>query len=234
MSSSHDEDEKLARAFLGRQQTPQASGACPEAERLYEAASGELPAAQRLAVLDHVAGCAECTEAWRLALEISESGVADSSTSPAAVPIRRDREPAGLRPAGGRVSETLKFAIAAGLVIAIGLTVYIGIPTEVPAPAYREVPTPLAPASLTPDALPRERFLLQWSAGPAGSTYTVRLMTMDLQPVLVENGVAGRELLVPSAVLDGLASGTRLLWQVDARLADGQQIVSAAYAVTLE
>ena len=40
---------------------------CVPAERLLAAVDGALPAAERDAVIDHIARCPVCAEAWRLA-----------------------------------------------------------------------------------------------------------------------------------------------------------------------
>jgi hypothetical protein len=64
----HDVDDRLrylfARAFEGALPTDE----CPAPERLLDAASGALDAEERAAVVDHMAICPVCAEAWRLAV----------------------------------------------------------------------------------------------------------------------------------------------------------------------
>jgi hypothetical protein len=84
------------------------------------------------------------------------------------------------------------------------------------------------------DRLPRDRFLLRWSPGPAGSTYTVRLSTVALSLLLEQDGLDGAELLVPSAALERAQAGDQLLWQIETRLPDGRRINSATFVVTLQ
>jgi hypothetical protein len=55
---------------------------CPPAASLHAAWHAELPVAERLAVLDHVARCSTCAEVWPLA-----------GRTPPALPSRRCRPP---------------------------------------------------------------------------------------------------------------------------------------------
>jgi len=67
--SQHD-FESLARAFNTREPSGASPSACPDPEELIEAVSGTLQREQRLRIVDHLSQCAECTQAWRLAMEI--------------------------------------------------------------------------------------------------------------------------------------------------------------------
>ena len=40
---------------------------CPEPELLFDAFHKQIPVEQRLAIVDHVAQCPVCADAWRLA-----------------------------------------------------------------------------------------------------------------------------------------------------------------------
>lgn len=211
MSLQRDELESLSRAFAARSQS--STQQCPEPQRLFEAASGELDREQRMQILDHVSECAQCAEAWRIAMEI---GVRPATSV--------SRTPAG----------AWKFATAASVIVSVGLLAYVGLREGGDTPQYRDATGSTAPVSLSADRLPRGRFLLQWSPGPAGSTYAVRLSTASLVVLLAREDIGVTELLIPSAVLANVRSGEQLFWQVDARLPDGSRLTSGTYVVTLQ
>ena len=210
MSTPQEEFEKLSRAWAARDQST-AHEQHPDAEELYEAAAGNLDRARRLEIIDHVAKCAECTQAWRIALEVG---------------AREAKVPVTQRP--------WRFALAASVILAVGLVTYLVIPVDHETPQYREGVDPLAPVSAIGSTLPRDQFVLRWSAGPAGTTYLVRLSTADLGSLLVKSDIAATELVVPGSVLANVKTGEELLWQVEAQLPDGRRVVSETYAVQLE
>ena len=213
MSDAQREFENLARAFAERE-GKHATSACPPAEQLFEAASGGLDREQRLKIVDHVSQCAECTQAWRLAMEVGARPVSSGADSGRA-----------------RISN---FAMAASVILAVGLTTYFVRQGPEESPQYRDAAHRLAPVSRTGDKLSRNSAALRWSPGPKGSTYAVRLTTADLVLVLEKQDITSVELAVPAAVLEKMRSGEQLLWQVEVRLPDGQRIESETYVVTLE
>jgi hypothetical protein len=210
VSTPQEEFEKLSRAWAARDQST-AHERHTDAEELYEAAAGNLDSARRVEIIDHVAKCAECTQAWRIALEVG---------------ARHARVSVTQRP--------WRFALAASVILAVGLVTYLVIPVEQGTPQYREGVDPLAPVSAIGNTLPRDRFTLRWSAGPAGTTYLVRLSTADLTSLLVQPDLAVTELTVPSSVLTNVKTGDELLWQVEAQLPDGRRVVSQTYVVRVE
>lgn len=210
MSSQQEEFEKLSRAWAARDQSS-AHEQHPDAEELYEAASGNLERKRRLEIIDHVAKCAECTQAWRIALEVG---------------ARSEQAPVTQRP--------WRFALAASVILAVGLVTYLVIPVDQGTPQYREGVDPLAPVSAIGSTLPRDRFVLKWSAGPPGTTYLVRLSTADLAPLLDKSDIAVAQLAVPSSVLANVKTGEELFWQVEAQLPNGRRVASHTYVVRLE
>jgi hypothetical protein len=215
VNPQQEEFEKLPRAWAARDQSS-AHEQHPSAEELYEAASGNLERKRRLEIIDHVAKCAECTQAWRIALETGVRGEQVSGT----------RRPVTRRP--------WHFALAASVILAVGLVTYLVIPVDQGTPQYREGVDPLAPVSAIGSTLPRDQFVLRWSAGPPGTTYIVRLSTADLAPLLVKSDIAVTELVVPGSVLANVKAGEELLWQVEAHLSDGRRVVSQTYVVRVE
>jgi hypothetical protein len=210
VSPQQEEFEKLSRAWAARDQSS-AHEQHPDAEELYEAAAGNLERERRLQIIDHVAKCAECTQAWRIALEV---GAREAKVSVTQQPWR--------------------FALAASVILAVGLVTYLVVPFDRGTPEYRQGVDPLAPVSTIGSTLPRDQFVLRWSAGPAGTTYLVRLSTADLATLLVKSDVTATELLVPSSVLANIKSGQELLWQVEAQLPDGRRVVSQTFVVRVE
>ena len=223
MKPQREEFEKFSRAWAARDQSP-AQHQHPDAEELFEAASGNLERERRLTIVDHVSQCAECTEAWRLALELG-ARPADNSADSGAQVAQAPR---------ASTQRVWRFALAASVVLAVGAVTYLVLPVEQGTPQYRDVEDPLAPVSAIAGSLPRDQFVLRWSAGPPGTTYMVRLSTTDLAPLLVESDVGVAELAVPSSVLANVKPGEELLWQVEARLPNGRRVVSETYVVRVE
>lgn len=62
-----DDDDRLRLAFARAFEAGLPTDDCPRAEALFDAACGELPAEARGAVIDHLATCPVCAEAWRIA-----------------------------------------------------------------------------------------------------------------------------------------------------------------------
>ena len=209
VNPQEEEFEKLARAWQARDQSS-AHEQHPEAAELYEAASGNLARERRLEIIDHVAKCAECTQAWRIALEV---GARDAKVSVTRRPWH--------------------FALAASVILAVGLGTYLILPDQ-GTPQYRDAVDPLAPVSAIGRTLPRDQFVLRWSAGPAGTTYVVRLSTADLATLLERTDIGVPELAVPGSVLKNVKAGDELLWQVEARLPDGRRVVSQTFVVRVE
>jgi hypothetical protein len=214
MSGLPNDFDTLRRAFAARSQSPAVLTQCPASELLFEAASGALERSQQLKIVDHVSQCSECTMAWRLAMELGAR-----PTAPAV------RAGASWMP---------RFALAASVIVSVGLAAYFLIPVKEEEPSYRQAVHPLAPTSLTAGKLARDRFLLRWSPGPPGSSYTLRLSTIELVPLFLEQNITTAEFLVPASVLANVESDQQLLWQVQIRLPDGQRVASDTYVVTLD
>lgn len=228
MSRSPDDFETLARAFAARDLSRAEPTECPNPELLFEAAAGGLELEQRLTIVDHVSGCAECSQAWRLAMELgARPGRA----------IERSHGTSIFPPAWmmhAKIFGRPQFAWAATVIVAVGIAAYLGFPVRQQPPQYRQAANPLAPMSLIAGQLARDRFLLRWSPGPPGSTYTLRLSTVNLDLLLFKEEITTTEFLVPDTVLAHVASGQQLLWQVETRQQNGQRVASATYTVILE
>lgn len=226
---SPPELENLRRVFAA--EGPAAAGPCPPADRIFAAAHGELAgeegAAELGEILDHVAACPECTEAWRLAVEIGRELASGAATVDAgsrgrviAGNFRRGSgEPGGLR----RWSLPLGL-IAAVLLVAIGLQLLPKAP-----PALRGDGEILIEDASGP--LERERCVLRWRLVPKqpGALFEVRVMSEGLELLAQRTALTASELELPAERLENIPAGGLLLWQVRASLPDGGQVESATF-----
>ena len=214
--------ERLRAALraLGEDAVPRED--CPAPERIWGAVRAELPVAERREVVDHVAGCLSCAEAWRLAVEIDPDPrpMAAASTRPWLAAFFESR---ALVP----LAATLLVATAAGVLLLRG-------PEGAHDPGYREA-GPAAIRSLLPENEPvsRSSFRLRWSPGPEGSRYDVRVTTESLDPVASAQGLTEASFLVPEPLLVPLPAGSRLLWQVQMRGPEGNRQDSPTFVTLL-
>jgi hypothetical protein len=223
MNDPEPDLERLRAALraLGEEARPRED--CPTPERLWGAVRAELPVDERREVIDHVADCLCCAEAWRLAVEI------DPEPRPAAA------APAGSWLASFFPSRAL-VPLAAALVLAVGAGVVLFRGTEGPrGPSYREA-GPDAIRSLLPEDEPvsRAALRLRWSPGPEGTRYDVRVTTESLDPVASAQGLTEPSFLVPEPLLLSLRADSRLLWQVQMRLPDGERRDSPTFIAVLQ
>jgi hypothetical protein len=214
-------DVRLAEAF---QALEDPSGAdVPEdlRERIWQAVSGALPAEERREIVDRVASDPACAEAWRVAAAMWQ---ASQSTAPVlrAVPPRTTRwAPAWL-------------ATAAVLLLgtAIGVVSLLNRPQV---DEFRASPGVAIESRLAPDvSLPREAFRLRWSPGPEGARYQVRVTTEDLRVLATTADLTEAQFTVEPAALAGLASGSRVFWQVEVLLPDGGRVASPTFVTHVQ
>lgn len=248
MTGEHDD---LRRAFAGREggesSTLDDEGV---ADQLWKAATGELRGAEAEALIDAALRDPDLAEQWRTTLALAEEAglrkaedevarkapepddAADSapSVSPAA-----NEDP---RRASGRGWIALAVAAAAAaLVLALWPPGGVTPPGDDPAvdPVIRAGPGDAIESRLDPAAsLPRDAFRLRWHGGPKGAHYDVRVETEDRRLVASALDLAEPELVVPPAKLEGLASGTRLIWRVTAVTDDGRRESSPSFEARLQ
>lgn len=79
MTSSEAETRRLRAAFASTSPDDVNTGDCPRPERIWDAVRNALPRPEARAILEHVAACALCTEAWRLAREIDDGDASEKS-----------------------------------------------------------------------------------------------------------------------------------------------------------
>lgn len=233
--------ERLRRAF-STYDDPELEAEEIDAERIYRAAAGELPEDERRAVIDQVATSAAAAEVWRLAVdlqraeakatqEIEEESFADEeSPAPPAGEVVPFRRPVA---APIHVSRRrLLTALAALLAATIGFGLWTRM--HAPAPTLRGAGSVLSTTIEDGASLPRGAFRLAWTPlVEPGTLYTVRVTTEDLRPIGEARRLETASYQVPEAALAALPAGTRLLWQVEARTADGRTVASPAYEVEI-
>lgn len=222
MKREEGELAKLRRAFAAAPQPASAPAACPSPEKIWEAVRGELPAAEVRAIVEHTAACAACAEDWRLAMALQRPEAGISNVIPAA-----ERFSAGRR--------LRNWGLAAAAVL--GLAV-VGVQFAQQAndgAIYRGGEGTILSLVEEGQALPRNEFLLRWSAPETpGATYDVEVSTEDLRVIASGDDLREPRLLVPASALAGLPPGTRLLWKVDAELPEGGHVSSTTFVTTIQ
>ncbi|HLE85309.1 MAG TPA: zf-HC2 domain-containing protein [Thermoanaerobaculia bacterium] len=216
-----EHDSTLRNAFQARTGGPPPGTACPEPGRIYDAARGALPPGETREVVEHLAVCPDCAEAWRLAAAFEEEAAA--GTEPVS---SRARSPRYLRPVAAAAALVLA-ALAAGLWWTV-----VTVPEE--APVYR-AGAELEIRSLLPEGepLPRDAAVLRWALGgdgsPEGTTYDLLVSGEDLQPLAEADELEEPSYRVPPAALEALPSGAEILWRVEAHLPDGRTARSPTF-----
>jgi hypothetical protein len=219
MSEIDLEVDRLRRAFASLEGRAPGAG-CPEPERLWSAARGELPADVVRPLVLHLVECSACAEAWRLAREVE--------------PRPAQRPVVVARPAPARPSWTFWGTLAAGITVALAASVVLNRQPERTS-GFREG-TRSDIRSLVPEsvALARDRCVLRWSPGPEGTTYNVQVATERLEKISEARGSKSATYQVPAQALGSLPSGAKLLWRVEAVAPDGTRATSATFVSRLE
>ena len=190
-------------------------------DRVWRAVAGELPADERLDLIERLSSEPALAAAWRVAHALQ-------STTPEAMSV-----PA--TPVRGKAIWTRSWLAAAALLIfgvasAVVLQRYRPSGDDTFRTADHYVIEALIPAGA---ALPRDAFLLRWSPGPADTRYQVRVTTEDLR-LLTTAELSQPEWTVPSDALSQVPSGARVVWQVDATFPDGEKVTSAAFMTRIQ
>lgn len=201
---------------------PLSRQACPTAEALGAAAAGALPAAEREAVIEHVARCRDCAEELRALAPLgpwSGAVAAQLQPAPVAAPVRQWWRPWPV------------WAAAAAAVLALPLV--LRLQREEPPAGMRAQPAP-AIRSLLPEAssVPRERCVLRWS--DLGARYSVSVLGKDLRPLASADGLERPEYAVPTAALATVPPGAEIVWSVEARWPDGRRLASPTFVTRLD
>jgi len=221
-----EHDSTLREAFQARTGGPPPGTSCPDPGRIYDAARGVLPSGATREVVEHVALCPDCAEAWRLAAAFEEE--AGAGEEPVSV---RARSPWYLRPVAAAATLVLA-ALAAGLWWTV-----VTVPEE--EPVYR-AGGELEIRSLLPEGepLPRDEAVLRWTLGeagaPEGTNYDLLVSGEDLQPLSEAGDLEEPSYQIPPGALEALPSGAQILWRVEAHLPDGRSARSPTFTTSVE
>ncbi len=198
---------------------------CPSPDQLWLAATGAGTAGERIAVLDHVAACFACAEAWQLAIEVGRG--------------ERSGAWAGLDEASGRergpwrLAPRTRWALAASLLaLAVGLGGWQLLRRSVPPVIDRGVSEPVVSSLIEGQALSPERCELRWS-GPDGVLYEITATTRGLEIVARDTGFAEPSYVVAPAACRK-ASGDDLYWRIDAVSPPGSRTSSPTFTNRVE
>lgn len=207
--------EWLRTAFQ-RSQSPSLEEPCPSPDDLWKLTQGKLPRASARPILLHSSRCARCGAALRISLEMAEQA------SPAVTPRN--------------VFRIRRLSLGLGLAAAIAATVVVVPHLRSPQSGIHERGgVPDGVRSLVPST-PRSRsgLVLEWSAYPGAVRYQVTLASLDLHVLFQKVGVTATRVEVPEAALTSVPPGGRLVWKVEAILADGRAIKSPAFDLVVE
>jgi hypothetical protein len=218
VSDPRSSDDRLREAFQSLGEASHENLSAADLVQVWRAVSGELPAHERRELVDRTASDPALADAWRIALEL----------------WRETAQP--LPAATGRRRFWMQSGLAAAAVLLIGIAIGIVFRLS-PAPdeTFRD-PDHYVIESLVPSdaALPRDAFRLRWKPGPQDSRYRVRATTEDLQVLATVSDLTVPELVLDRERLANLATGARVLWQVDVTLPGGRTIASPTYSVRVQ
>ena len=190
-----------------------------DAERLFAALHGETDAETRRRIVDELIENPRAAAVWRLARELDPVEGSSSATTPRA-PTMKMRAWAWL-------------PIAATLLLAVG-GLWQFVPRQSEPPAYRSGEIRRIDSLLPGDGrLSRAEPLLRWSA-IEGARYRVRILTPDLDVLEESEDLHTATYRLAPTVLSRIPAGGRLLWQVEARAAGVDPVVSATFSTTLD
>jgi hypothetical protein len=208
-----DADERLRQGLAA---APGGHGDdCPDPDRLWAGAHGELRRDELVVLVDHVSACGECAEAWSI--------LAGNESDAAAAPRSRRRSWA---PAIG--------AVAATLVVGAGVATWVSRGDR-PASEFRGVEQDAIVSLHADDELcPREDARLQWSGGPAGTRYAIVVTDETLRTLDRASGLETPEHVLSAEALEQIPPGARILWRVEATLPDGSVENSRTFLSRIE
>jgi hypothetical protein len=216
-SASEDSSTETWRAaFLDSGTT---AGPHPASEALFEGAAGRIGPSELQPLLDHVAACAQCSEAWRLAVELREELERSTGASAAILPFRQ--------------RSAVLWALAAIVLCAIALGVIAPRLTQdpTPPPIFRGDET-IVVATVDAAGLSKSNFTLRWQLQPPpppGIRYDLVVTTADLQILVDLKGLERNHFEVGADRLSDVAIGDEILWRVIAHLPDGRRASSPTF-----
>jgi hypothetical protein len=212
-------DDALREAFQAVRVPPRHECPPEDLDRIRQTLAGAIPADDRRALVERLASEPGLAEAWRVANHLRRDPPAHRAV--ARPPLASWWQPGSLVAAA---------ALAALAVAAVVLPRHRTDGDTLRGAGNHVIESRLADGA----ALPRNAFRLQWSEGPPESRYQVRVATEDLRLLASVADLSEPELVVEEAILAHLVTGSRIFWQVEARLPDGERVVSPTFVVRLQ
>jgi hypothetical protein len=223
MSTLDPRNEPIRRALAQLSEIQGSGESCPDAAAIWDSAAEQLSPEEDAAVIRHIGECSACGVAWELARDLEAIEKSPSAADPGAV-----------RPTSTR---WMPLAAAALIVVAVGAAILL-IPRGVESPSqpgYRDVGTPWLVSEVSEEVpLPRDAVILRWAAGPAGTTYDVRVTSDSLEPLAQGWYLDAPELRIDRSDVAGVEPGGQILWRVTAHLPSGEKVVSNTFINTVE
>lgn len=224
MTSAEPTDARIREAFLARAERAVPGDGCPDPGLVWSAVRGELPHERIREVGLHATGCAACAEAWQLAREVSRA------SQPEPVPFRRPSH--ATRRARARWIGLAVATAAALFAIALLLPGGTMVGQE-GRETLRGAEETIHPLTDPGRRLARSSCTLRWN-GPAASRWEIRVATEDLRVIVEAVDLDSTEFVVPAEALAGLPPGSKIVWQVHAKLPDGRRLASRSFVQSLE
>ena len=221
-------DDRLAADVAAR------IGSCPAADELRGYHEGDLRQGDRSRIAEHLTSCKACSEALTF---LGGTVVPDDEHVEEIPPDveRRSEELIRAATGSGRSRRGWGVLSAAAAVALMAIGVWLLRDAGVTEPVYRDSQGGIVRSLLAEgQALPRESFLLRWSAVDGVSHYDLEVATETLDPIVRAEGLTDPQYVVDPAELVELSSGARLIWQVDAVLPGGRTIRSTTFVTPLE
>jgi hypothetical protein len=219
VSGRHLDDDGLRRAFQALADST--AGECSRADldRIWRAVAGELPAAERRALVERLATEPACAEAWRVAHAL-RNGVSSS-------PLARPHVPAWRRESW--------LAVAAMALLAASVAVAVSRRDRMDGDTTRDAGrSPIESLVVSDATLPRNAFRLRWRPASPDARYQVRVTTEDLRLLTIVAGLSEPEAVIDRTVLSELAPGSRVLWQVEVTLPTGEHATSPTFVARVQ
>ncbi|MEE8584015.1 MAG: zf-HC2 domain-containing protein [Acidobacteriota bacterium] len=208
--------EKLGQAWVALADRQRDRGCWLEADQIWDAVRGKLPPLQTRRIVDHLAGCPVCSEAWQLARMLTRDAEVRSALA-------------------GWPSWAA--SAAAGVILLAGLGIFQLIsPSDSEAVFRRAGRASIHSLLSEEEALPREDFALAWTQPPSQHkvTYQLTVATETLDVIAEAAGLEAPRYRIPQQRLSNLPSGTLLHWQIKAALEDGSRLDSPTFLTRLQ
>jgi hypothetical protein len=215
--------EALRAAFASLSASASPGPDCPVPDSIWEALSGEMSARSTAAIVEHTSRCPACAEAWRLGHELAGQRGAEASAVARSTAFR----------APG-IGVWASLSAAALLFIVVGIGIVMRPPGQQPGVTRASEEKTIQSLVEGTASLPRDVFVLKWSAPAAGARYALRVGTQDLTPIASTQGLERPEYQVPVKSLERLPPGATIVWRVEAILPDGRRIASQAFMNRVE